>query len=81
MTSVSTSINTSCRCHLLTLSSSLQTHFEAGDNLSEEVPFFTATGDPAGFNIVDLLAWGSLGHATGFALLAAASNNYENFVQ
>jgi photosystem I subunit V len=31
------------------------------------------TGDPAGFNLVDVLAWGSLGHAVGFAALALKS--------
>jgi photosystem I subunit V len=31
------------------------------------------SNDPAGFNIVDLLAYGALGHALGFFLLAASS--------
>eukprot|EP01024_Parvocaulis_polyphysoides_P009389 TRINITY_DN1293_c0_g1_i1.p1 TRINITY_DN1293_c0_g1~~TRINITY_DN1293_c0_g1_i1.p1 ORF type:complete len:131 (-),score=34.48 TRINITY_DN1293_c0_g1_i1:260-652(-) len=49
------------------------THYAAGDRLAEEASFFLKTGDPSGFNIIDVLAWGSLGHAIGFAALAAAS--------
>eukprot|EP01026_Neomeris_dumetosa_P078511 TRINITY_DN84_c0_g1_i1.p3 TRINITY_DN84_c0_g1~~TRINITY_DN84_c0_g1_i1.p3 ORF type:complete len:133 (-),score=29.80 TRINITY_DN84_c0_g1_i1:167-565(-) len=50
-----------------------QTHFAAGDRLAEEATFILKTGDPSGFNLVDVFAWGSLGHAIGFAVLAAAS--------
>lgn len=32
-----------------------------------------ATGDPAGFTIVDVLMWGSIGHAVGYAALASQS--------
>ena len=46
------------------------THFEAGDARAAEMSGMLKTGDPAGFTIVDLLAWGSLGHAVGFAALA-----------
>lgn len=46
-----------------------QTHFEAGDRLAEEVPFFTNTNDPAGFSLVDVFAWGALGHAAAFYIL------------
>merc|ERR1712187_14944 len=44
-------------------------YFEAGDKLAQEAAF--ATKDPAGFNLIDTLAWGSLGHVLGFACLAA----------
>eukprot|EP01025_Chloroclados_australasicus_P041515 TRINITY_DN43_c0_g1_i4.p2 TRINITY_DN43_c0_g1~~TRINITY_DN43_c0_g1_i4.p2 ORF type:complete len:134 (-),score=24.11 TRINITY_DN43_c0_g1_i4:211-612(-) len=50
-----------------------QTHFESGDRLAEEASFILKTGDPSGFNVIDVLAWGSLGHAIGYAALAAAS--------
>ena len=46
-----------------------QTHFEAGDRLAEEVTFFTNTNDPAGFSLVDVFAWGALGHAAAFYIL------------
>eukprot|EP00884_Botryococcus_braunii_P003870 jgi/Botrbrau1/13484/Bobra.0082s0080.1 len=49
------------------------THAEAGDRLAEEASFALKTNDPAGFNIVDVLAWGALGHAAGYFLLAANS--------
>lgn len=39
----------------------------------QEASFALKTNDPAGFNIVDVLAWGSLGHAVGYFLLAANS--------
>ena len=31
------------------------------------------TNDPAGFNLIDVMAYGSLGHALGFLLLACSS--------
>lgn len=49
------------------------THFDAGDRLAEEVTFFTKTNDPAGFSLVDVMAWGALGHAAGFYILATSS--------
>jgi photosystem I subunit V len=49
------------------------THFQAGDRLAEEVTFFTNTNDPAGFNLVDVMAWGALGHAAAYYLLATSS--------
>jgi photosystem I subunit V len=52
-------------------------HFEAGDTRAQEVATFLKTNDPAGFTIVDLLAWGALGHAVGFFVLATASNGYD----
>ena len=50
-----------------------QTHFAAGDSRAEEASFVTSTRDPAGFTLVDLLAWGSIGHAVGFLALASQS--------
>lgn len=44
------------------------------DKLQDEASFITSTNDPAGFTIVDTLAWGALGHALGFAFLAASSS-------
>eukprot|EP00270_Netrium_digitus_P018737 TRINITY_DN717_c0_g1_i3.p2 TRINITY_DN717_c0_g1~~TRINITY_DN717_c0_g1_i3.p2 ORF type:complete len:139 (-),score=23.54 TRINITY_DN717_c0_g1_i3:233-649(-) len=53
------------------------THAEAGDSKAQEVEFFTKTNDPAGFTIVDVLAWGALGHALAFLILASANNSYD----
>ncbi|KAJ7569194.1 hypothetical protein O6H91_01G065900 [Diphasiastrum complanatum] len=53
------------------------THFEAGDSRAQEVVSLLKTNDPAGFTIVDVLAWGALGHAIGFFILATSSNGYE----
>ena len=50
-----------------------QTHFAAGDTRAEEASFITSTNDPAGFNLVDVFAWGSIGHAIGFLALASQS--------
>eukprot|EP00192_Tetraselmis_astigmatica_P017276 CAMPEP_0117668342 /NCGR_PEP_ID=MMETSP0804-20121206/11493_1 /TAXON_ID=1074897 /ORGANISM="Tetraselmis astigmatica, Strain CCMP880" /LENGTH=131 /DNA_ID=CAMNT_0005476217 /DNA_START=96 /DNA_END=491 /DNA_ORIENTATION=+ len=51
------------------------THFEAGDIRAEEASFITRAGaDPAGFTIIDVLAWGSLGHVLGFCALVLSSN-------
>ena len=52
------------------------THAEAGDARAMEVSSIMKTNDPAGFNIVDVLAWGALGHAVGYAILAISSNGY-----
>eukprot|EP00239_Pterosperma_sp_CCMP1384_P006035 CAMPEP_0197846970 /NCGR_PEP_ID=MMETSP1438-20131217/4772_1 /TAXON_ID=1461541 /ORGANISM="Pterosperma sp., Strain CCMP1384" /LENGTH=137 /DNA_ID=CAMNT_0043458761 /DNA_START=79 /DNA_END=492 /DNA_ORIENTATION=+ len=52
-----------------------ETHLEAGDRLAEEATFVLQTKDPAGFNLVDLLAWGSLGHALAYAVLGVSSLN------
>lgn len=52
------------------------THFEAGDIRAEEASFITRAGaDPAGFTIIDVLAWGSLGHVLGFTALVLANNS------
>jgi len=53
------------------------THFEAGDSRAQEVTSLMKTNDPAGFTIVDVLAWGALGHAIGFFILATSNNGYE----
>jgi photosystem I subunit V len=49
------------------------THFAAGDVKAEEASFLNTTNDPAGFTLIDVMAWGSLGHALGFAALAVGS--------
>ncbi|KAK9803583.1 hypothetical protein WJX72_002138 [[Myrmecia] bisecta] len=49
------------------------TYPEAGDRLAQEASFALKTNDPAGFNIIDVMAWGALGHAVGYAVLAGAS--------
>ena len=41
--------------------------------LATEATFATQSNDPAGFSLVDLMAYGSLGHALGFLLLATSS--------
>eukprot|EP00897_Mesotaenium_endlicherianum_P000711 jgi/Mesen1/10640/ME000894S10209 len=53
------------------------THFDAGDSRAQEVEGILKTNDPAGFTIVDTLAWGAIGHAIGFFILATAFNGYE----
>ncbi|GAB4822022.1 hypothetical protein N2152v2_009068 [Parachlorella kessleri] len=49
------------------------THVDAGDKRSAEVSFAAKSNDPAGFTIIDVLAWGALGHAAAFYLLATNS--------
>ncbi|WIA37126.1 hypothetical protein OEZ86_014089 [Tetradesmus obliquus] len=44
------------------------------DSLQQEASFITSTNDPAGFTLIDTMAWGALGHALGFAILAATSS-------
>jgi len=53
-----------------------KTYIDAGDRLAAEAAFISKTNDPAGFGLVDVMGWGALGHAVGFALLAIASNGY-----
>jgi photosystem I subunit V len=43
------------------------------DKLSQDASFIKTTGDPEGFGIIDVFAWGALGHAVGFAILASQS--------
>lgn len=52
-----------------------ESHFAAGDARAEEAASVFATNDPAGFTIVDLLMWGSIGHAVGYVALATQSFN------
>lgn len=50
-----------------------ESHFAAGDARAEEAASVFATNDPAGFTIVDLLMWGSIGHVVGYSALASQS--------
>jgi photosystem I subunit V len=43
------------------------------DNLSKDATFVMKSGDPSGFNLIDVMGWGALGHAVGFAALGVAS--------
>ncbi|KAI5572219.1 hypothetical protein BDE02_11G147900 [Populus trichocarpa] len=53
------------------------THFEAGDERAKEYVSLLKSNDPVGFNIVDVLAWGSIGHIVAYYILATASNGYD----
>ncbi|XP_021749257.1 photosystem I reaction center subunit V, chloroplastic-like [Chenopodium quinoa] len=53
------------------------THFEAGDTRAKEYVSLLKSNDPVGFNIVDVLAWGSIGHIVAYYILATASNGYD----
>jgi photosystem I subunit V len=53
------------------------THFEAGDKRAKEYVSLLKSNDPVGFNIVDVLAWGSIGHIVAYYILATASNGYD----
>ncbi|CAN6450546.1 unnamed protein product [Victoria cruziana] len=53
------------------------THFEAGDQRAKEYVGLLKSNDPAGFNIVDVLAWGSIGHIVAYYILATSSNGYD----
>lgn len=44
---------------------------QAGDNRAIEASGVLKTNDPAGFNIVDVFAWGAIGHAIGFSAVAS----------
>merc|ERR1719473_1300246 len=46
-----------------------ETHAVAGDRLAQEASFVTKSADPSGFNTIDVLAWGSIGHVLGFTAL------------
>ncbi|XP_050203536.1 photosystem I reaction center subunit V, chloroplastic [Mercurialis annua] len=52
-------------------------HFEAGDVRAKEYVSLLKSNDPVGFNIVDVLAWGSIGHIVAYYILATASNGYD----
>ncbi|MED6205122.1 hypothetical protein PIB30_015026 [Stylosanthes scabra] len=53
------------------------THFEAGDSRAKEYVSILKSNDPVGFNLVDVLAWGSLGHIVAYYILATSSNGYD----
>ncbi|KDP36316.1 hypothetical protein JCGZ_09531 [Jatropha curcas] len=53
------------------------THFEAGDVRAKEYVSLLKSNDPVGFNIVDVLAWGSIGHIVAYYILATTSNGYD----
>lgn len=52
-------------------------HFEAGDVRAKEYVSLLKSNDPVGFNIVDVLAWGSIGHIVAYYVLATSSNGYD----
>ncbi|MQL78328.1 hypothetical protein Taro_010748 [Colocasia esculenta] len=52
-------------------------HFEAGDTRAQEFVGLLKSNDPVGFNIVDVLAWGSIGHIVAYYILATSSNGYD----
>ncbi|XP_073010658.1 photosystem I reaction center subunit V, chloroplastic [Typha latifolia] len=54
-----------------------KTHFEAGDSRAQEYVGILKSNDPVGFNIVDVLAWGSIGHIVAYYILATSSNGYD----
>jgi photosystem I subunit V len=54
-----------------------KTHFEAGDARAKEYIGLLKSNDPVGFNIVDVLAWGSIGHVVAYYILATSSNGYD----
>ncbi|XP_022158865.1 photosystem I reaction center subunit V, chloroplastic [Momordica charantia] len=54
-----------------------QCHFEAGDVRAKEYVSLLKSNDPVGFNIVDVLAWGSIGHIVAYYILATSSNGYD----
>ena len=56
-----------------------QTAAEAGDKFAQEASFVLNTNDPAGFNLIDVFAWGAIGHALGFFTLATSSLNAAGF--
>ena len=54
-----------------------KTHFEAGDERAKEFAGILKSNDPVGFNLVDVLAWGSIGHIVAYYILATTSNGYD----
>ncbi|KAJ6802467.1 photosystem I reaction center subunit V [Iris pallida] len=54
-----------------------KSHFEAGDSRAKEYVGILKSNDPVGFNIVDVLAWGSIGHIVAYYILATSSNGYD----
>jgi photosystem I reaction center subunit V len=45
----------------------------------QEASFALATNDPSGFNAIDTLAWGAIGHALGYFALATNSLSAAGF--
>ena len=45
----------------------------------QEASFALTTNDPAGFNAIDTLAWGAIGHALGYFALATNSLSAAGF--
>ncbi|KAG1676831.1 hypothetical protein FOA52_010340 [Chlamydomonas sp. UWO 241] len=43
------------------------------DNLQKPASFVMTSKDPSGFNIIDVMGWGALGHVVAFAALAGNS--------
>lgn len=54
-----------------------KSHFEAGDVRAKEYVGLLKSNDPVGFNVVDVLAWGSIGHIVAYYILATSSNGYD----
>ncbi|KAK9156458.1 hypothetical protein Sjap_003938 [Stephania japonica] len=52
-------------------------HFDAGDSRAKEYISLLKSNDPVGFNIVDVLAWGSIGHIVAYYVLATSNNGYD----
>ena len=52
-------------------------HFESGDKRAKEYVGLLKSNDPVGFNIVDVLSWGSIGHLVAYYVLATSSNGYD----
>ncbi|XP_074560680.1 photosystem I reaction center subunit V, chloroplastic [Curcuma longa] len=51
-------------------------HFEAGDERAKEFEGLLKSNDPVGFNLVDVLMWGTMGHVVAYYILATSSNGY-----
>lgn len=45
----------------------------------QEASFALTTNDPSGFNAIDTLAWGAIGHALGYFALATNSLSAAGF--
>lgn len=54
-----------------------KSHFDSGDSRAKEYAGLLKSNDPVGFNIVDVLAWGSIGHVVAYYVLATSSNGYD----
>ncbi|KAK8962207.1 hypothetical protein KSP40_PGU006296 [Platanthera guangdongensis] len=52
-------------------------HFDAGDTLAGVFTALLKSNDPVGFNLIDVLAWVSLGHIVAYCILATSSNGYD----